>query len=271
MPHPYTRSEILRGAKDALPVMFAVAPYAMVLGAQASQVGLSLSEVGAMTGLNFAGGSEFAAIKLWAAVPPMLTIVLITLLINSRHIVMGASLAPYLQHLPRRKVIPALFFMADEGWAISYADTTRRALAQQQPAFSWPYYWGACLPFYPVWVGFAVLGAVLGPEPNGVAGAAVALVAVFLPGFLILIGVLPFWERLRRNARIQAALLGINAAVVGLLLAALYQPVWTSAIHAPQDVALALAALVALMGWKLPPWLVVLGCGALGGLLGGAQ
>ena len=182
MPHPYTRSEILRGAKDALPVMFAVAPYAMVLGAQASQVGLSLSEVGAMTGLNFAGGSEFAAIKLWAAVPPMLTIVLITLLINSRHIVMGASLAPYLQHLPRRKVIPALFFMADEGWAISYADTTRRALAQQQPAFSWPYYWGACLPFYPVWVGFAVLGAVLGPALGDlqVYGFAMAFPAVFI-------------------------------------------------------------------------------------------
>lgn len=182
MPHPYTRSEILRGAKDALPVMFAVAPYAMVLGAQASQVGLSLSEVGAMTGLNFAGGSEFAAIKLWAAVPPMLTIVLITLLINSRHIVMGASLAPYLQHLPRRKVIPALFFMADEGWAISYADTTRRALAQQQPAFSWPYYWGACLPFYPVWVGFAVLGAVLGPALGDLQayGFAMAFPAVFI-------------------------------------------------------------------------------------------
>jgi len=182
MTHPYTRSEILRGARDALPVMFAVAPYAMVLGAQASQVGLSLVEVGAMTGLNFAGGSEFAAIKLWAAVPPMLTIVLITLLINSRHIVMGAALAPYLQHLPKRKVIPALFFMADEGWAISYADTLRRSAAQQQTAFSWPYYWGVCLPFYPVWVGFALIGTAIGPALGNIEayGFAMAFPAVFI-------------------------------------------------------------------------------------------
>lgn len=182
MTHPYMRSEILRGARDALPVMFAVAPYAMVLGAQASQVGLSLVEVGAMTGLNFAGGSEFAAIKLWAAVPPTLTIVLITLLINSRHIVMGAALAPYLQHLPKRKVIPALFFMADEGWAISYADTLRRSSTQQQTAFSWPYYWGACLPFYPVWVGFALIGAAIGPALGNIDayGFAMAFPAVFI-------------------------------------------------------------------------------------------
>lgn len=74
-------------------------------------------------------------------------------------------------------------------------------------------------------------------------------------------------ERLRRNTGIQAALAGINAAVVGLLLAALYQPVWTSAIFQPQDFGLALVALVALMFWKLPPWLVVLGSGAAGWLL----
>ena len=72
---------------------------------------------------------------------------------------------------------------------------------------------------------------------------------------------------LRRNARTQAALSGINAAVVGLLLAALYHPVWTSAIHAPQDFGLALLALVALMFWKLPPWLVVVGSGIASGLL----
>jgi chromate transporter len=80
-------------------------------------------------------------------------------------------------------------------------------------------------------------------------------------------GALPFWERLRRSARTQAALAGVNAAVVGLLLAALYQPVWTSAIFQAQDFALALVALVALMFWKLPPWLVVIGCGIAGWLL----
>jgi len=81
------------------------------------------------------------------------------------------------------------------------------------------------------------------------------------------IGALPFWELLRRNVRTQAALSGINAAVVGLLLAALYQPVWTSAVHGPKDFGLALIALVALMFWKLPPWLVVIGCALAGGVM----
>ena len=80
-------------------------------------------------------------------------------------------------------------------------------------------------------------------------------------------GALPFWEHLRRHTRAQAALSGINAAVVGLLLAALYQPVWTSAIHTAPDFGLALVALVALMVWKLPPWLVVAGSGVAGWLL----
>ena len=84
--------------------------------------------------------------------------------------------------------------------------------------------------------------------------------------YLLVMGVLPFWEGLRRNMRVRAALSGVNAAVVGLLLAALYQPVWTSAIRVPLDFGLALVALVALMFWKLPPWLVVLGSGVVGGL-----
>jgi 4-azaleucine resistance transporter AzlC len=178
----HARQEVLRGAKDGFPVLFAVAPYAMVLGAQASQVGISLAEITSMTGLNFAGGSEFAAIQLWSSPPPVLMIVLITFLINSRHIVMGAALAPYLQHLPKRKVVPALFFMADEGWAISYADTLRRSVKGNEVAFSWPYYWGVCLPFYPVWVGCSVLGAILGPALGDIDryGFAMAFPAVFI-------------------------------------------------------------------------------------------
>lgn len=178
----HARSEFLRGAKDAFPILLAVAPYAMVLGAQASQVGLSVAEVGSMTSLNFAGGSEFAALQLWSASPPALMIVLITFLINSRHIVMGAALAPYLQHLPKRKIIPALFFMADEGWAVSHADTVKRAMSSREPAFSWAYYWGACFPFYPVWVGFAILGALIGPVLGNIEayGFAMAFPAVFI-------------------------------------------------------------------------------------------
>jgi len=92
--------------------------------------------------------------------------------------------------------------------------------------------------------------------------------AIFAPSFLLVLGALPFWELLRHDGRARKALFGINAAVVGLLLAALYTPVWTSAILAPQDFGLALLALVALMFWRLPPWLVVLGSGLLGSLLG---
>ncbi|WP_371056584.1 chromate efflux transporter [Rhodosalinus sp. K401] len=116
----------------------------------------------------------------------------------------------------------------------------------------------------PLFTFAAYLGAVLGPDPNGVAGAAIALAAIFLPGFLILVGVLPFWDRFRKMARAQAAMRGANAAVVGILGAALYTPVFTGAVGDMRDFALALACLVALIAWKVPPWAVVL-CAAGGG------
>jgi len=109
----------------------------------------------------------------------------------------------------------------------------------------------------PLFTFAAYLGAVMAPPPNGVAGAALALTAVFLPSFLLVVGALPFWDALRRRPGPQRALRGINAAVVGLLLAALYHPVWTSAIRGPGDVALALVAFGLLALWKAPAWLVV--------------
>ncbi len=109
----------------------------------------------------------------------------------------------------------------------------------------------------PLFTFAAYLGAVMEPRPNGWAGAALALGAIFLPAFLLVVGTLPFWDALRARPAFQAALRGINAAVVGLLLAALYHPVWTSAIHTTSDFALALAAFGLLVWWRLPPWLVV--------------
>ena len=103
----------------------------------------------------------------------------------------------------------------------------------------------------------AYLGAVMRPAPTGWAGAALALAAMFLPAFLLVVGTLPFWDALRARPAFRAALRGINAAVVGLLLAALYDPVWTGAIHAPADFALALVAFGLLALWSAPPWLVV--------------
>src|SRR5262249_39023040 len=116
----------------------------------------------------------------------------------------------------------------------------------------------------PLFTFSAYLGAVMTPWPNGWLGAAICLVAVFLPSFLLVFGALPFWAALRGNPRAQAALRGINAAVVGLLLAALYRPVWTSAIFAPVDFALAVVAFLALATWKVPPWVVVV-CAAVAG------
>lgn len=129
------RAEFLRGLRAAVPVMIGFIPFALVLGAQAAQKGLSALEVPLMTGLNFAGGSEFAAVELWTSPPHIALIVAITALVNSRHLLMGASLAPLLQHLPRRRVLPALFFMCDESWAMGVADARRRALG-----FSLAYY-----------------------------------------------------------------------------------------------------------------------------------
>lgn len=119
----------------------------------------------------------------------------------------------------------------------------------------------------PLFTFAAFLGASMQVWPGGWLGAAVCLVAIFVPSFLLVAGALPFWEPLRRNPHAQAALAGVNAAVVGLLLAALYNPVWTSAIHSGADFGLALAAFVALMFWRVPPWAVVLACGVGGALL----
>lgn len=108
----------------------------------------------------------------------------------------------------------------------------------------------------------------LGASMNGVTGALVATAAMFLPSFLLVVGMLPFWNFLREKSSVQAALMGVNAAVVGILLAALYDPVWTSAIKSTGDFALALAAFALLVYFKLPPWLVVLLAAAGGIVLG---
>jgi chromate transporter len=122
----------------------------------------------------------------------------------------------------------------------------------------------------PLFTFAAYLGAAMGPQPNGWIGGVICLVAIFLPSFLLVIGTLPFWEELRQRPTAQAALLGVNAAVVGLLLAALYRPVWTSAIDNAADFALACAAFLLLFMWHTPPWLVVVLCALAGAALAAA-
>jgi chromate transporter len=116
----------------------------------------------------------------------------------------------------------------------------------------------------PLFTFAAYLGAVMGPTPNGLAGAAIALVAIFLPGLLLVFGLLPFWDSLRPRPMVQAGMRGANAAVVGILGAALYSPVWTSAVLSQRDFAVALAGFLLLAVWKLPPWSVVAMCAIAG-------
>jgi chromate transporter len=123
----------------------------------------------------------------------------------------------------------------------------------------------------PLFTFSSYLGAAMRPEPNGVAGAALALFAIFLPSMLLTVGALPLWGTLRSHPAAQTAMRGVNAGVVGVLLAALYQPVWTAAILRPADFALALGAFGLLAIWRCPPWIVVLLTAAVGAALAAAR
>ena len=117
----------------------------------------------------------------------------------------------------------------------------------------------------PLFTFAAYLGAVAQPSPHGVTGAALGLIGIFLPGMLILVGTLPFWETFRTRAGAQAAMRGINAAVVGILGGAFYDPVWTSSVKTRADFGVALVGFVLLMLWRAPPLLVVV-IGAVAGM-----
>ncbi|MFZ0693052.1 MAG: chromate efflux transporter [Alphaproteobacteria bacterium] len=117
----------------------------------------------------------------------------------------------------------------------------------------------------PLFTFAAYLGAVVSPSPHGLVGAALGVTAIFLPGMLILIGMLPFWETFRKRAKAQAMMRGVNAAVVGLLGAALYNPIWTSSVKAPGDLGIALIGFVLLTVWRAPPLVIVI-ISAIGGI-----
>jgi chromate transporter len=138
------------------------------------------------------------------------------------------------------------------GWVGNEAFLAGYGLAQAMPG--------------PLFTFAAYLGAVTGPAPNGVAGAVIALVALALPGLLLVYGMLPFWDAMRTLPAAQAAMRGTNAAVVGILGAALYNPVWSSAVLMPRDFALALSGFLLLTVWKWPPSVVVALLAAAGAL-----
>lgn len=167
---------IMRGIKDAIPVMLGYIPVGLLLGSQAVEKGFEIWQVPFMTGLNFAGGSEFAVVEVWSNPPNIALILAITLLINSRHFVMGATLVPYWSHLPKTKSLPALFFMVDESWALGLND------AKKHHCFSMTYYITIVILFYFTWTFFPYLGAVLQHKIGDIAtyGFGMAFPAVFL-------------------------------------------------------------------------------------------
>ncbi len=148
------RNDTWRGFKDGIPIMLGFVPFALVLGAQATQKGFSAIEVPMMTGLNFGGGSEFAAVELWTSPPHVLLIVAITFLVNSRHLLMGAAFAPLMRGLSHRQALSVLFFMCDESWAMGLADAHRR-----HGDLNRGYFFGAALGLYATWIIFTTTGA----------------------------------------------------------------------------------------------------------------
>ncbi len=189
--------------------------------------------------LSVAAGIAFVALLIGlpvlAARVPLHTVALINSFYRSGALVFGGGhvVLPLLQ----ASVVPP-------GWIGNNAFLAGYGAAQAVPG--------------PLFTFSAYLGTVMQPGPNGWLGGLICLVAIFLPSFLLLIAALPFWDGLRHRHGVRSALRGVNAAVVGVLLAALYHPVWTSAILMPADFAIAIAAFLLLAMWKAPPWLVVI-------------
>lgn len=173
-------SELRRGFYSALPLMIGFIPLAMILGAQASQKGQTSLTAYLMCAMNFAGGSEFAAVALWDVIPPAGMIMLTTFLINSRHIIMGAALAPYIRQESGLRVFFIYFVMCDETWALSMQDIQRRQL--EHKGFSFGYHMGVGISIWLGWSWCAFFGAVIGNSLGDLSsyGFAIAFPATFI-------------------------------------------------------------------------------------------
>ena len=173
-------SEMRRGVLTALPVLLGIFPLGVILGAQAAHVGQAPITTLLMTGINLAGGSEFAALALWSAVPPILMIVISTFLINSRHIVLGTALAPYVRHEGGFRIALIYFLMCDETWALSMQDIQRRNL--EAKPFAFHFYLGVGLALWICWWFSCFLGAAIGSSIGDLnkLGFSIALPATFI-------------------------------------------------------------------------------------------
>ncbi|PTW58786.1 4-azaleucine resistance transporter AzlC [Breoghania corrubedonensis] len=177
------RVEFTAGIIKALPIILATAPFGLLLGAIAAQKGLSLLEIGLMSTLVFAGSAQFVAIDVWSAPAPWLALGFSALLINLRHVLMGASIAPKLGLFPRALKPFAMYFLVDELWALAEA---RAARAPLTPAF----YFGMGLVFIVGWNTWSLLGGVIGPVLGD--PAAIGFDFAFTALFIVLI--VSFWK-----------------------------------------------------------------------------
>ncbi|WP_274585510.1 AzlC family ABC transporter permease [Neisseria leonii] len=172
------RPEFWRGMKEAVPVILGLVPFALVLGASGVKSGMAVWQVPLMTGTNFAGGSEFAAVSLWGNPVNIGLVVLMSVLVNSRHLVMSLAFSPLLAGVPRKQALAALYFMCDEAWAMGIAEARRHHRTQ----LNLPYYFGVSCHLYLAWVVFTAAGALLGPLLGNLDayGFDMAFTAVFL-------------------------------------------------------------------------------------------
>lgn len=210
MTHSSVASEMLRGFVRGLPLICGCLPLGFILGVQASQHGMSVLTTVLMTGLNFAGGSEFAAVALWSAAPPVAVVIFSTWLINSRHIVLGASLALHTRRLTPLQNAFVFFFMCDEVWTLTTADIAarKRAGAASEDLFSFPFHIGMGLGFWTLWMASAGAGAALGQSIGDMTkwGFMMAFPATFASLIVMM------WPGLRRSLPIVLAALASAVA-----------------------------------------------------------
>jgi len=197
-------------------------------------IGANVSRTAAVAALALFFGLLVALPTLRAAYPSSQTLALFDSFYRAGSLVFGGG----------NVVLPLLQAEVEPpGWVSNEAFFAGYGAAQAVPG--------------PLFTFAAYLGTVSAVPPNGWIGALVCLAGIFSSSFLLVIGPLPFWDAIRRFRPMRSALTGVNAAVVGMLLAFLYDPVWTNAIRSAADFGLALAGLVLLMFWKMPAWLVV--------------
>ena len=179
---PLLHADTRRSLRDALPVCIGFASFGTILGAQAAQKGMSPLESVLMVAVNYAGGSEFAAVNLWASPLPVLLIWTMTLMINSRHILMSAAMIPHLRGLPLKKLLPTLFVMCDESWALGLADAKNRSTPDKPAPLNLRYYGVLAAALYASWLLSVWVGTLAGPLLGDISryGFGMAFPAVFL-------------------------------------------------------------------------------------------